>query len=464
MAKASAEVPTFLDWCHSCGCVVSTKHFEKGQVEAPKPADLLDLHFFGEKEIPFAIKAHDPREFETFKKYWDDNPQLEYDEAEREEEVFLHRVGQSPNLSTLSSLIALCPKDQVAKTGKLAYTMSSDISANETDAIIIDDSRHATLIHGLNRLTISERCLIVTASWNKHARSGILKIELRLPNDFFMGYSVKRSIQDSHWLPGFLATWFDCEFELQDLCRHTKASPKEMMKKFQNPNRYSGSSSIQIPFLPTRLGIQILKDPVKQLLESHCEEFKSARKTYEDSLTLSPSDGRNGGIADCSDISFKGSLTRYFQERFQYILKEPSMAGIAGVTRGQTNRKSDFLGLDAVVGYQNAVIAESCFLRRGGKNLSTNDIMARLENLGHESELVVEGLNVELLPFQKQSLKLCLERENTPGGINALLWPKLPSRGPGNSEDLYFNPILNQFRTTKPALARGGLLCEQMVR
>ena len=65
------------------------------------------------------------------------------------------------------------------------------------------------------------------------------------------------------------------------------------------------------------------------------------------------------------------------------------------------------------------------------------------------------------MDFQRQSLKWALEREQTPGGIQSFIWPKLPSRGEGQ-EDLYFNPILNLFRKEKPRLVRGGFIAEQM--
>ncbi|KAL3900512.1 MAG: hypothetical protein SGARI_006228, partial [Bacillariaceae sp.] len=87
--------------------------------------------------------------------------------------------------------------------------------------------------------------------------------------------------------------------------------------------------------------------------------------------------------------------------------------------------------------------------------------MAWLENLGHEAEPFVEDLNVELLPFQQQALKWAVEREQTPGGIQSFYWTKVADME-GREEDLYFNPLLTQFRKDKPALARGGILAAAM--
>jgi hypothetical protein len=84
-----------------------------------------------------------------------------------------------------------------------------------------------------------------------------------------------------------------------------------------------------------------------------------------------------------------------------------------------------------------------------------------MENLGHAAAEFVEGLTIELLPFQSQTLEWAKEREQTPGGINSFLWPKLPL-GNASDAELYFNPILGQLTDTKPPLSRGGIIAEQM--
>jgi SNF2 family DNA or RNA helicase len=93
---------------------------------------------------------------------------------------------------------------------------------------------------------------------------------------------------------------------------------------------------------------------------------------------------------------------------------------------------------------------------------SMKGLLEHLENLHHPSPVpLVEGLNVELLAFQRQSVQWALERETTPGGIQSFLWPKLPSVAePG--EELYYSPILERFRRDKPHLVRGGIIAEEM--
>jgi hypothetical protein len=428
--------PSNNDWCHSCGCVASVKALGKDQAMPLKKTDVRDLFQFGQKEILFTIKAHDPRQNDKYKKFWNQNPEFQYDEADREEEVFLHLVGNSPQLNNLSKVIAKQKRDKIS---------------DNDDAIIFEDSRLVTLIYGLVETIrtgiVPTSCVHIKASWNKQARSGTIQLTLRLPNSYMMGNNVPRS----RWMPYLVALWFDVEFEVSDLSRHLDASPDKAIEFF---TKHRASTLAREDMIPA----------FKQLLESGSEDLNDAHALYLDSLTLNSSDGQGGGTAD-SDTTLKGVLKRYYQEHFECFLPHSFLRGDpVKVLDGHTNRQNGFNSLDGLVGFENAVIAENNFHKElHGEELSINDIMARLENLGHASELVVEGLNVELLPFQKQSLKFCLDRENTPGGINALLWPKLPSSGHSADGDLYFNPISQQFRTTKPALARGGLLCEQMV-
>ena len=102
---------------------------------------------------------------------------------------------------------------------------------------------------------------------------------------------------------------------------------------------------------------------------------------------------------------------------------------------------------------------------------SLKGLLNHVENRGHAAAPFVEGLTVELLPFQSQSLQWAIERETTPGGIQSFFWTKLPpvvspqqqqQQQPNNNADIYYNPILGKLSTTKPALVRGGIIAEQM--
>uniref|UniRef100_A0A7S3PD68 SNF2 N-terminal domain-containing protein n=1 Tax=Amphora coffeiformis TaxID=265554 RepID=A0A7S3PD68_9STRA len=84
-----------------------------------------------------------------------------------------------------------------------------------------------------------------------------------------------------------------------------------------------------------------------------------------------------------------------------------------------------------------------------------------MENLGHASASFVDGLTVELLPFQLQSLQFALERERIPRGVATEFVAKVPLPTPSSTE-LHFNPILGEFSKRKPNIVRGGMICKQM--
>ena len=106
--------------------------------------------------------------------------------------------------------------------------------------------------------------------------------------------------------------------------------------------------------------------------------------------------------------------------------------------------------------------AVMCPLRYRGSRIvkkkvnSLTSLLAHVENLGHAPALFVEGLNVELLPFQLQSLQWAIERELIPGGVQSLHWARVPLSLDAEQE-LYFNPMLGMFSTIKPANVRGGV-------
>jgi hypothetical protein len=92
---------------------------------------------------------------------------------------------------------------------------------------------------------------------------------------------------------------------------------------------------------------------------------------------------------------------------------------------------------------------------------SLGGVMDHLVNRGHQSAPFVEGLKVELLPFQLQSLQWAFERESVVGGIQSYFTAKIPIKD--LTEDMYYSPITGVLSTTAPKLVRGGIIAEQMV-
>jgi hypothetical protein len=133
-----------------------------------------ERYIFGEKTIPFRIKAHDPRLFKEYKKNWEaadtNSPEWTYDEADREEEVFLHRIGKSPKLRNFLKIISNVSEDKIPESGSTIY------EKDKTDAILIDEPQHIELIRLLSEDSIQGSHCLVTSEWNKTFRCGVSNV------------------------------------------------------------------------------------------------------------------------------------------------------------------------------------------------------------------------------------------------------------------------------------------------
>jgi hypothetical protein len=191
----------------------------------------------------------------------------------------------------------------------------------------------------------------------------------------------------------------------------------------------------------------------------------NAKNVYESPLALNSSSNSrlSGGVVSSS--SFRDSLVRYFSEHFgslsssaSYRLNKNLISNNQGMIRryhtGSNNhnyrhhQSTDNSLLDCVLGFQPAIYAQVCFASKTVNSdlRSIKNTMISLENLGHPAEELVEGLNVELLEFQRQSLRWALDRERN--GSQSFHWLKLP-RDQGK-EDLYFNLKERKIYTSTP--------------
>lgn len=120
-----------------------------------------------------------------------------------------------------------------------------------------------------------------------------------------------------------------------------------------------------------------------------------------------------------------------------------------------TNRSSPHW-MDTLLSSKELVVAQS-FVHdartRQNSISSLQGLMNHMECRGHEQAPYVEGLTVDLLPFQLQSLQWAVERETVAGGVQSFFWSKLPSL----DTSLYYSPIIGRFSRSK-----GGIIAEQM--
>jgi hypothetical protein len=174
----AAFPPCPLDWCHACGRVASENDFEKDQSSPYKPVEGDVL--LGSKEIPFKVKAHDPRKFEKFSKYWKENEgsaDWEYDEAEMEYDFFRHRIGKRPTISMILLSIPVTKSDSIPDSGAFEQRVFclTEPSVNETEALLLDNQDDLKLLREL--WPFVSDCfslgLDITASWNKSERKGV---------------------------------------------------------------------------------------------------------------------------------------------------------------------------------------------------------------------------------------------------------------------------------------------------
>ena len=156
----------------------------------------------------------------------------------------------------------------------------------------------------------------------------------------------------------------------------------------------------------------------------------------------------SGGRIYDSDCSFAGMLTRYFREKLTQDVKvneERRLNTLNSFRPYLDERDHDLLTTNL------RYIVEETYDRYS----SLNGLLQELESLGHSQvDTAVEGLNVALFDFQKETLAWMMENEVN--GIESYLWSKVPS------SSLYFSPVLNQFSKNPPKVVRGGLLSDEM--
>lgn len=239
------------------------------------------------------------------------------------------------------------------------------------------------------------------------------------------------------------------------------------------------------------------------------DKFNADAKEFGKKLSLVSSSGSKAGGGICTDdMTLQGCLQRYTsetvaQESFEAIAAAQrnrcssnrnsaltyndgqvrgncvysdeswiELRRVAschrGTNRGTTNsetvvkRHQPLCRLETFLTSHDAVLAannlQQDLVKIVTDTSSMKGILEQLENIGHRSAEYVEGLNVELLGFQKQALQWALDRERSSDGIQSFWWAKLP----GMNQDVYFNPILQRFRRDKPKIVKGGFIAQEM--
>jgi hypothetical protein len=282
-----------------------------------------------------------------------------------------------------------------------------------------------------------------------------------------------------------LALWFDvAPFPLISLAGNLKATEYESMNA-----GYVYSLSFP-PFDKETSDFDQLVQKAKTLRVEAVQKFNQDVTASQTNLALTSSSGDAsflGGVCS-SDTSFSKVLQRYLAEMLpEHVIVKHSMpsvgraAGVAsyhrtmGFSSSETKEADDDVrghmefrdvSLESYVANDDVLLAvgnlqHAC--ERLVDNMDSMDkLMVHLENLGHDEAQPVEGLNVELLPFQRQTLQWALDREKLPGGLQSFLWVKLPVVEDNKVPDVYYNLITEKLIRTSPPLIRGGIIAEEM--
>jgi hypothetical protein len=162
------------DWCLRCGRVAVEKDLEKNQaipLTLSRPNSWNEDYFlYVTKDIPFTVVAHDPRLFCRYREAWIRLPN--YDEEVHQNEVFFHRLGKSPMLKSLLSIMAI--RGENGHTN-IRNTGVDKITDDDTDAILLEKENHYLLFNFLTEKVEATGFgkIDIDASWNKSNKSGV---------------------------------------------------------------------------------------------------------------------------------------------------------------------------------------------------------------------------------------------------------------------------------------------------
>ena len=137
-----------------------------------------------EKEVPFRIRARDPRKMKRFKSRWEQyentSPGWTYSQAAMEKEVYEHRLGGIVETTTILRLVSPLQVDKLPEDGQFEHEgimnePDRKYSAFETDSIIFEDHKSISLF-----LALEMNCglgkaipIEISSSWNEQQRQGV---------------------------------------------------------------------------------------------------------------------------------------------------------------------------------------------------------------------------------------------------------------------------------------------------
>jgi len=283
----------------------------------------------------------------------------------------------------------------------------------------------------------------------------------------------------------FLGAWFGVfPLQLPEVCGRLR--PHYESRELGEYDRYNIGVPPFVLRGPELRDAEKLIEPERQALN---EQLCEALQSREEIAVLKSGTGSPILGGHCTnETDFEGTLKRYVRECLPDLIGKANDCtresvwlndGIASyhrrmkrdsreltiVSKEHSISSNPGLAYDTIFSPGDFALATT-HLCRDSKSLreqtcTLNGMMDHLQNLGHASAPIVEGLTVELLPFQSQNLQWAIERETTVGGVQMFWWTKLPTvEHPG--KELYYNLVSGRFASKKPDLVRGGIIADQM--
>jgi SNF2 family DNA or RNA helicase len=276
------------------------------------------------------------------------------------------------------------------------------------------------------------------------------------------------------WYSALLGAWFNIfPFKLSNLSGPLNAKTSLFNLEYLLP-----VPPFLVKYMPD--GDKDIFDAAAAAMENEINGHNKAAGEYYSELALTSSSGlpNRGGITQ-DETSMEKVFEQFYRETLNAeIASRAVLGGLNADYSGSqgwlemqkgvfsNHQYTDFNTLDLILNFRDRTLAESCLVEEASSantNLRyTAGVMENLESLGHESEVLSEGLTCELLPFQKQSLKWALEREKVMDGIQSYSWVKVPVQVGEFKTEIYYSPILKEFRRNKPKVVRGGIIAEEM--
>lgn len=169
-------------------------------------------------------------------------------------------------------------------------------------------------------------------------------------------------------------------------------------------------------------------------------------------VSSSASEVLGGSHSYPTETSLKGVFLSYFRESFASEFEkafDQSSNNISPGARIHFLINEDFEGMD-LTKFHNSMKQIATL-----KN-SSDTVLEHLENVGNSSISAVQGIKMPLRPFQKETLKWVVDRENMPKGARSLFWVDINTSG----SSLYFSPVLGSFCRDEPLSFWGGVINE----